>query len=186
MGVVQFFSSKSEKIKSIEQEFDPSVEYFHSDELLSSKDEITYYCLVDIPETPVPVLSKLIASKLDNDITTQSCRLAFHGVFLPYQDFDKLKVFKSKEKSFLIDRVVDDYNLIGKDLVKKGGDISKYINLKVELDIGDSKVIHGVIESSFGSSGKFKVCLKEKIQQAQSIKIKYKVNIFDKTRKWHQ
>lgn len=186
MGVVQFFTSKDEKVKSIEQEFDLNVEYSHTDELIASKDGLTYYCLVDIPETPIPILSKFIASKLDTEITTTSCRLAFHGVFLPFQDHDKLKVFKEKEKSFSIDRIVDDYNLIGKDLVKKGGDISKYINLKVQIETSDSKVIQGVIESSFGSSGKFKIALKDKIQQVKNLKIKYKVNIFDKTRKWYQ
>lgn len=128
---------------------------------------------------PVPSDSIYIASKLDADIHTTSCRLAFHGKVISSftQDISStstsasissatssskkdlrevrlqdLKVITTKEKSGAIDRIVDDYVLIGRSLFKKETKMALFIGL--EVTVNGKK---GVIDSSFGASGKFKV-----------------------------
>lgn len=128
---------------------------------------------------PVPADSIYIASKLDADIHATSCRLAFHGRVISSftQDapststttsisaatssskkdlreirLQDLKVITTKEKRGAIDRIVDDYVLIGRSLFKKETKMALFIGLDVTVD-GKK----GVIDSSFGASGKFKV-----------------------------
>ena len=186
MGVVRFFES-NEKLKSFEDSFDgENTEFFFKTQLSSIKESEgkIQYCLIDLETAiPIPKHSKFIASKLDSDITLNSCRLAFHGVVLPLKDFSKIRVFKLKERDANVDRIVDSRNIIGKNLIKKGQDISKFIGLNIQTESG----IIGRIESSFGSSGKFKVGFSEDIpKDLTKLKLKYKINIFDDERKWHQ
>eukprot|EP01080_Neovahlkampfia_damariscottae_P009788 gene9788-2113_t len=186
MGVVKFFES-NEKLSSLDDPLDESkTEFFFKKELSSKKESEgkVQYCLIELESSiPIPLHSKFIASKLDTDITLNACRLAFHGVVLPLKDFSKIRVFKTKEREALVDRIVDSRNIIGKNLIKKGQDISKYIGLNIETEDG----IIGRIESSFGSSGKFKVGFSEDIpKNLKNLKLKYKINIFDDERKWYQ
>ena len=103
----------------------------------------------------------VIGSRLDTDIHSNTCRLAFHGellscvsnpkyakVFLP-----RIKVFKNKSKEGTVERKVDDYAVICKGLFKKETNLDLFVNLRVQLSTGEK----GIIESSFGQSGKFKV-----------------------------
>lgn len=107
--------------------------------------------------------SILIGSRLDTDIHTNTCRLAFHGHVLEgFTDSDysnkdlptKLRIFKRKEKTGYIDRLVDSQTLIGKDLFKKETNINAFVNFRVELNPTGEQ---GYIEAPFGQSGKFKV-----------------------------
>ncbi|XP_075430677.1 selenocysteine-specific elongation factor isoform X2 [Ascaphus truei] len=114
-------------------------------------------------EKPVtcPTLCLVIGSKLDTDIHANTCRLAFHGVLLEgvedksYSEsfLPKLKVFKLKHKEGQAERVNDDYSVIGRSLFKKETNIQLFVGLKVKLSTGED----GVIEGSFGQSGKFKI-----------------------------
>jgi selenocysteine-specific elongation factor len=184
MGIVRFFTS-NEELLSLEDPFDETkVEFFYKEELGTKKDKGTQYCLVELETSiPVPLHSKFIASRLDSDINLNVCRLAFHGVILPINDFSNIHVFKMKEREANVDRIVDSRNIIGKNLIKKGQDISKFIGLSIEAESGQI----GKIESSFGSSGKFKVGFSEDIpKDLKLLKLKYKINIFDENRKWFQ
>nr|KAF6471208.1 eukaryotic elongation factor, selenocysteine-tRNA specific [Molossus molossus] len=49
--------------------------------------------------------------------------------------------------------VIDDYNVIGRSLFKKETNIQLFVGLKVHLSTGEL----GIIDSSFGQSGKFKI-----------------------------
>ncbi|CAF1044500.1 unnamed protein product [Adineta ricciae] len=107
--------------------------------------------------------SILIGSRLDTDIHSNTCRLAFHGHVLDgFTDSDylnkdlptKLRIYKRKEKIGYIDRLVDDQTIIGKDLFQKETNINSFVNFKVELQPTGEQ---GFIESPFGQSGKFKV-----------------------------
>ncbi|KAM4651062.1 selenocysteine-specific elongation factor isoform 2-T2 [Discoglossus pictus] len=121
-------------------------------------------------ERPVtcPKLCLIIGSKLDTDIHSNTCRLAFHGElvegvedknytesFLP-----KLKVYKMKHKEGQAERVNDDYSVIGRSLFKKETNIQLFVGLKVKLSTGED----GVIEGSFGQSGKFKIRIPNGLQ----------------------
>uniref|UniRef100_A0A8D0GFL1 Eukaryotic elongation factor, selenocysteine-tRNA specific n=1 Tax=Sphenodon punctatus TaxID=8508 RepID=A0A8D0GFL1_SPHPU len=114
-------------------------------------------------EKPVtcPKLCLVIGSKLDTDIHANTCRLAFHGVLLQgmedknYADtfLPKLKVYKLKHKEGQVERIIDDYSVIGRSLFKKETNIHIFVGLKVKLSTGEE----GVIEGGFGQSGKFKI-----------------------------
>ncbi|XP_006895239.1 PREDICTED: selenocysteine-specific elongation factor [Elephantulus edwardii] len=108
-----------------------------------------------------PRLCLLIGSRLDADIHANTCRLAFHGTLLhgledkhyAESSLPKLKVYKLKHKQGLVERVMDDYSVIGRSLFKKETNIQLFVGLKVHLSTGEQ----GVIDSAFGQSGKFKV-----------------------------
>uniref|UniRef100_A0A8C5W7R9 Selenocysteine-specific elongation factor n=1 Tax=Leptobrachium leishanense TaxID=445787 RepID=A0A8C5W7R9_9ANUR len=114
-------------------------------------------------EKPVtcPKMCLVICSKLDTDIHSNVCRLAFHGVLLEGAEdkayaetfLPKLKVFKLKHKDGQVERANDDYSVIGRSLFKKETNIQLFVGLKVRLSTGED----GVIEGSFGQSGKFKI-----------------------------
>lgn len=54
---------------------------------------------------------------------------------------------------FICDQVTDDYTVIGKNLFKKETNLQLFVGLKVTLSSGET----GVIEGSFGQSGKIKI-----------------------------
>jgi len=128
-----------------------------------------HFCSLDF-QTPVycPLNSLIIGSRLDTDIQSNTCRLAFSGrlvqKFDPKTETERLKLFTMKEKSGVIcrlgesfrrndDNKVVRYDLYGSDLFKKETDMTQFIGLKVETEKGDI----GEIMSSFGTAGKFKV-----------------------------
>eukprot|EP00041_Stephanoeca_diplocostata_P013765 m.243693 g.243693 ORF g.243693 m.243693 type:complete len:563 (-) comp19460_c0_seq1:2534-4222(-) len=105
--------------------------------------------------------SLIIGSKLDTDIHTSHCRLAFSGR-LVYHTTDasfrtsvlpQIKIFKPKVRTGVVDRLHDEYHVIGRALFSKETAMDKFLGLKVSLSTGE----HGVIDSAFGKSGKFKV-----------------------------
>ncbi|XP_024435965.2 selenocysteine-specific elongation factor isoform X2 [Desmodus rotundus] len=114
-------------------------------------------------EKPVtcPRLCLVIGSRLDTDIHANMCRLAFHGILLHgledknYAEslLPRLRVYKLKHKHGLVERVIDNYNVIGRSLFKKETNIQLFVGLKVQLSTGEL----GIIDSSFGQSGKFKI-----------------------------
>nr|XP_002758740.2 selenocysteine-specific elongation factor isoform X1 [Callithrix jacchus] len=114
-------------------------------------------------EKPVtcPRLCLVIGSRLDADIHSNTCRLAFHGILLHgledrnYADsfLPRLKVYKLKHKHGLVERAMDDYSVIGRSLFKKETNIQLFLGLKVHLSTGEL----GIIDSAFGQSGKFKI-----------------------------
>lgn len=132
-----------------------------------------FYLIVEL-EKPVNILPSaiVIGSKLDSDPSLQKCRIAFHG---RYENTNNgFRVYKVKERYGIVDRVVSEYRLIGKGMsatlstdVKSGKEsiasISKYIGMPVTIHEQDSESIisTGVIESLFGSSGKFNIKLYE-------------------------
>jgi len=181
------FSSSSSSEKRQPKEWAPEAEYAFVKEL--DPNQSRCFALLQLEkELAVPVESIYIASKLDADINTPSCRLAFHGKILaafpspstdshipaasstssssnqrenPYATqtselkqvaLSDLKIVTTKQREGAIDRIVDEYVLIGRNLFKKETKMALFIGLSVTVD-GKT----GVIDSSFGSSGKFKV-----------------------------
>ncbi|XP_063283452.1 selenocysteine-specific elongation factor [Pelobates fuscus] len=181
MGKVMFFSvpTTSDKQEESTNLFDFGKEYMYQDCYLTKDTKILeekkghseqegmalpkhQWALLEF-EKPVtcPKMCLVIGSKLDTDIHSNTCRLAFHGVLLEgvedkaYAEsfLPKLKVFKLKHKEGQVERANDDYTVIGRSLFKKETNIQLFVGLKVKLSTGED----GVIEGSFGQSGKFKI-----------------------------
>ena len=119
-------------------------------------------------EVPIlaPLGSMIIGSKLDGDVNANVCRLAFFGRLVEQltsaelHDLGQLKLFKMKKKEGMIDRIAEEASgstsspvvVIGRSLFKKETDMTQFVGLKVHTRAGQE----GIIDSSFGKSGKFK------------------------------
>lgn len=176
MAKVSFFGLPpglaTSETTSLETPFNFDREYFYQDEYVSGQDEGSkgqdpeQWALLEF-ERPVtcPSLCLVIGSKLDTDIHANACRLAFQGRLL--QGFEeknysetglpRLRIYKSKQKEGQVERVTDDYTVIGRSLFKKETNLQLFVGLKVTLSTGES----GVIEGGFGQSGKFKIRIPE-------------------------
>lgn len=147
-------------------------EYVHQDEyVVGQKDagagnDPEQWALLEF-ERPVtcPSLCLVIGSKLDTDIHANACRLAFQGRLLEgfeeksYTEttLPRLRIYKTKHKEGQVERVTDDYTVIGRSLFKKETNLQLFVGLKVKLSTGEA----GIIEGGFGQSGKFKIRIPE-------------------------
>ncbi|XP_073848081.1 eukaryotic translation elongation factor, selenocysteine-specific [Musca autumnalis] len=153
--------------------FDTSLEYVYIDELAvdeikETKDAI--YCLLEF-ETPIYATkdSLLIASKLDLDIHSNCCRLAFWGNIEWYtnssnyakEQLTTWKVFKTKEKRGNVQRLVNDQEIIVQNLFKKESNREIYIGKKIQLSTGEC----GQIESTFGQTSKVKITFRDALKE---------------------
>ncbi|KYO24844.1 selenocysteine-specific elongation factor isoform B [Alligator mississippiensis] len=180
MGRVMFFGPAPADFNKepLDNAFDFERDYLYQEEYLSKDSKASdenkdndqtgeqlpkqQWALLEF-EKPVtcPRLCLVIGSKLDTDIHANTCRLAFHGVLLQgledknYTEtfLPKLKVYKLKHKEGQVERVIDDYSVIGRSLFKKETNIQIFVGLKVKLSTGED----GIIEGGFGQSGKFKI-----------------------------
>ncbi|MEQ2165253.1 hypothetical protein GOODEAATRI_014981, partial [Goodea atripinnis] len=153
---------------SLETPFTFDREYFYQDEYVTGQREGAsgldpdQWALLEF-ERPVtcPALCLVIGSKLDTDLHANACRLAFQGRLLHgFEDksysetaLAQLRIYKTKHKEGQVERVTDDYSVIGRSLFKKETNLQLFVGLKVTLSTGES----GVIEGGFGQSGKFKI-----------------------------
>ncbi|XP_045614553.2 selenocysteine-specific elongation factor [Procambarus clarkii] len=150
--------------------------YKHQQELidLQKLEDTTYkpnhqFALLEF-EKSVQIVpnSALIGSKLDMDIHTNMCRLAFKGQLLEvftdknYHDthLQRVKVYKNKNKEGIIERLVNDSEVIVKNLLKKDTNVQLFMGLKVQLSTGED----GTIVGTFGQSGKLKVGITNGLQ----------------------
>jgi len=76
---------------------------------------------------------------------------------LDENDKEQIKLFKKKSKRGAVDRLVDAYTVIVKDLFDKETNLQTFIGKEVAIDKCD---LIGKIDSSFGKSGKVKVMFK--------------------------
>ena len=151
--------------------FDLEKEYIFNETIM---EDTKQFALLEFDQ-PVQCVknSVVIISRLDMNTNTPACRLAFHGtirhMFLNQSyaetDLEKIKIFKWKERSGIVDRISSDYEVIGKDLFKKETNIDLFVNLKVSLSTGEM----GKIEGSFGQSGKFKVYIDDGLKESTKL-----------------
>ncbi|XP_041814249.1 selenocysteine-specific elongation factor [Chelmon rostratus] len=157
---------------SLETPFTLEREYLYQDEYVTGQGEASsgpdpeQWALLEF-ERPVtcPSLCLVIGSKLDTDIHANACRLAFQGRLLQgFEDkgyaetaLPRLHIYKTKHKEGQVERVTDDYTVIGRNLFKKETNLQLFVGLKVTLSTGET----GVIEGGFGQSGKFKIRVQE-------------------------
>ncbi|KAG8232815.1 hypothetical protein J437_LFUL013576 [Ladona fulva] len=177
MAQVSFFRELKEDA-SDGTSFNFEIEYEYVEELTSeeasvasskeenrenvAKPKLKIYALLEF-EYPIPAVpgSLVIGSRLDGDIYANVCRLAFWGRLVhSIEDKDyhttvlpKLQVYKNKQKSGVIERVSDETEVIGRNMLKKESNVQVFVGLKVKLSTGED----GVIDGSFGQSGKVKI-----------------------------
>ncbi|KAJ8370555.1 hypothetical protein SKAU_G00105830 [Synaphobranchus kaupii] len=152
----------SDKTFSFDREYVHQEEYVIGQPGMGEGPDPEQWALLEF-ERPVtcPSFCLVIGSKLDTDIHANACRLAFQGRLLEgFEDkgflesaLPRLKVFKTKQRQGLVERVTDDYTVIGRNLFKKETNLQLFVGLKVRLSTGEE----GVIEGGFGQSGKFKI-----------------------------
>ncbi|XP_077428975.1 selenocysteine-specific elongation factor isoform X2 [Vanacampus margaritifer] len=154
--------------RSLETAFAFDREYLYQEDYVTGQGESSsgpdpeQWALLEF-ERPVtcPLLCLVIGSKLDTDIHANACRLAFQGCLLHgFEDkgyaetgLPRLLIYKTKHKEGQVERVTDDYTVIGRNLFKKETNLQIFVGLKVTLSSGET----GVIEGGFGQSGKFKI-----------------------------
>jgi selenocysteine-specific elongation factor len=134
---------------------------FDYEEKLSLSDEYTFAYLKFDQKMLIPPDMIALGSKIDFDVSYKSNRIAFYGKLIDFNkaNFEgpgKLKIFKIKNKSGSILRLVDDKSVIVQKLFKKDSNIDDFIGKKVKILESEGK-IEGTILSKFGQSGKVKV-----------------------------
>ncbi len=106
----------------------------------------------------------MIGYKPDIDNDDKACRIAFHGTIQMLMDEKDnqggLKLFKKKHKVGAVDRIVDAYSIIVRDLFDKETNLQNFIGKEVAIDKCGER---GRIEGGFGKSGKVKIVFKESI-----------------------
>ncbi|XP_076870593.1 selenocysteine-specific elongation factor isoform X1 [Brachyhypopomus gauderio] len=187
MARVSFFSRASHSQSGVPSGGSPSAteaspdsfsfdwEFHHQEEYLTGQGEAEgrepeQWALLEF-ERPVtcPPLCLVIGSRLDSDIHSNTCRLVFHGKLLEgFEDknytetsLPRLKISKDKHKEGAVERVTDDYTVIGKNLFKKETNLQLFVGLKVTLSSGEA----GIIEGGFGQSGKIKIRVPEGLKE---------------------
>jgi len=124
-----------------------------------------------------------LGAKLDTDLNTSTCRIALHGkILVPIngEGPDNLKVFRTKSRSGVIERVdTDGKTAICKDMFNKNTNIKNFVGMTVHGPGWNM----GRIESSFGQNGKCKICYPKGIDSKQegAVILKYKKYMFDKS-----
>lgn len=173
LGTLTLFSS-TEKGET----FDWNSTYHYEDVFLSDGVEQQHsrnlFCLIEFDKSVICYDNVLlIGSKLDDDQSNKSCRIAFHGNISTTNSalddksskenfLSNLKVYKRKIREGNVQRVVNDHELIVTNLFKKNTDISKFLGMRCQLGTGEL----GIIEDSFGKSGKVKICFKCPLEQS--------------------
>ncbi|KAK3913897.1 Selenocysteine-specific elongation factor [Frankliniella fusca] len=162
MATITIFNSLEISLNS-SHSIDLSSDFQSKDELLQGEDS---FMLLQF-ERPLlaPPNSLAIGSRLEMDINGHACRLAFSGTIVHQvasKDYEKdflphLKIFKIKERKGTVERIVNENTVIVKSLIKKETNAQVFVGLKVELSNGET----GVIENTFGKSGKLNVYVQD-------------------------
>uniref|UniRef100_A0A1A9X4Z9 Tr-type G domain-containing protein n=1 Tax=Glossina brevipalpis TaxID=37001 RepID=A0A1A9X4Z9_9MUSC len=157
-----------------QSQFNINQEYEYIDEIEppqteSNQNECSIFTLLEF-ERPVFAISNaiLIASKLDLDVHSNCCRLAFWGHMQWYtssanyatEQLTLWKVFKNKQKQGTVQRLVNAQQIIVQNLFKKDNNREPFIGKRVQLSTGEI----GVIESTFGQTSKVKIMFSESLK----------------------
>ncbi|KAM7346140.1 eukaryotic translation elongation factor, selenocysteine-specific [Cochliomyia hominivorax] len=167
MGNITLFKQHDQ-----EPNFNPLKEYEYIEEMETKikEDAKDIWVLLEF-EKPILTAtdSILIASKLDLDIHTNSCRLAFWGQIewhttsqhYAKEELKKWKVYKRKQKQGCVQRLVNEQEIIVQNLFKKETNRQVYIGKQIELSTGEC----GRIESTFGQTSKVKITFTEPLKE---------------------
>lgn len=114
--------------------------------------------------------TNVLASKLDLDLSLKACKFIFSGTIIP--EPNNFAIIKWKNKTAEIDRIQDENTLIGKNLVGHPSGLLAFIGkpVHVKRKDADTALSTGVIQNSFGTSGKFKIILDRNSPEALSMR----------------
>ena len=134
--------------------------------------------------------SLIIGSKLDSNINSNVCRIAFSGKLIEpifedcsvVENLKRFRIYRERERIGAIDRAVDECNVIGCKLFKKETNMNLFVGLNV---IRSTNNAVGRIEGSFGKSGKFKVYFPAGGQSGTDgeLILKFKKYVYDRSKK---
>ncbi|KAH8299942.1 hypothetical protein KR044_007834, partial [Drosophila immigrans] len=145
-------------------EFQLNQEYEFVEQLLPTE-SVALECIFGLLQFERPVLTTLgttlIASKLDMDVHSNCCRLAFWGriawqtgsINYVKELLPQLRIFKRKQKQGNVQRVVNASEVIVQNLFQKEAKRELFIGKSVQLSTGEV----GCIERTFGQT--CKVCI---------------------------
>lgn len=145
---------------------------------MASEKQVTQYALLEFEKPVLAVPDCLvIGSKLDTDVHTTACRLAFHGHLVsPLEDklyavtvLPRIRAFKVKSREGVVERVASETCVIAKNMFKKETDMRVFAGMKVRLSSGEA----GTIDGSFGQSGKVKVHIPEGLSEETKLRLSY-------------
>ena len=175
LATVQFFAEPAQTSEEGQkQKQEAASEYECLDELKRADEDAASaraWVLVEFEQpSAVPNGATFVASHLDTDVHTATCRLAFHGrVAASFASVaaahEALKLYTLRTKEGTIERAMDPRTAIAKGLFKKEANADLYLGLTVTVPgygaqegaAADGPVLTAKIDSLFGRSGKFKV-----------------------------
>mmetsp|Transcript_138852 Transcript_138852/g.443301 ORF Transcript_138852/g.443301 Transcript_138852/m.443301 type:complete len:675 (+) Transcript_138852:47-2071(+) len=142
----------------------------------TEKEPLCYALLLLEKPVTCPLGCLLIGSKLDFDIHSPSCRMAFFGrILCPMnpKDLKPLRIVKMKSKTGLLDRFdkQDSCLMICKDMFKADTDMALFNGLKI---VHEQSGLTGILEGSYGQDGRFKVRFKQELKVKADAKLQIK------------
>jgi len=162
---------------------------------IEEKEPLAYALLILERPVTCPIGCLLIASKLDFDIHSPNCRMAFFGRILAQMDPKDLKclrILKMKQKVGALERIdkQDGTLVICKDMFKADTDLSLFMGLKI---VHEASGAQGILEGGYAQEGKFKVRFphelkvksdpKGNVKGHEPIALHFKTYNFDKSKK---
>ena len=154
----------------IHQTFETSKEYVYVEELDAAEqsNDVLFVLLQFKKPIWAPQHAILIASKLDMDVHSSSCRLAFWGQLqwtacspnYAIEQLTHFRVYKNKLKQGSVQRLVSNQEIIVQNLFKKAGNRDVYLGKRIELSTGEQ----GVIASTFGQTSKVKITFSQSLK----------------------
>ena len=156
MGKLTFMK----KTDSTTCEFDLNSDYEYQEQLDTeegSEGQEAVAALVEFDEVVfAPKDALIIGAKLDVDLNVSTCRIAFSGkIVLPISStmVQQLHIYKKKYREGIIERIeADGKTAICRGMFGKDSDLTKFLGLVVNGPAGQ----RGILQSTFGKSGKFK------------------------------
>ena len=102
----------------------PSFHFFLFSLLLA-----TLWALLQLEQTVYAPLGALLIGSQLNSPVDGSCRIAFYAKIVQAlsakkEDLSILRVFKPKQRTAIVDRIVNEREVIGTNLTEKGGNIN--------------------------------------------------------------
>jgi len=149
MGKLTFMSNPRNS-----SEFDIGSDYEYQHQLSMNTRQ---WALLEFDEPiTAPYDALIIGAKLDVDLNLSTCRIAFSGsIVLPVSSgmVQQLRIYKMKHREGVIERIeADGKTAICRGMFGKDSDLTKFLGLAVSGPAGQ----RGVLQSTFGKSGKFK------------------------------
>ena len=195
MATVTFFGAKELALAGLKKgeicaNFDAAGDFNYQDEMMSVKQGARggQWALLEF-ETPImcPMSSLLIGSRLDTDVNAGKFRIAFYGRLVQPlgEEYgvvrDNLRIYKTKQRSGVIDRIDKNGAVILKELFEKGADVARFVGMKLETADGAM----GTIDGPFGKSGKIKVSFEDTTGLSKDTKmfLNFKKYVYDNDKK---